>query len=113
MGETRHSPAAGTSRRRIIAIIVGLILAALLVMPWPENTPEPIIFGVIPAPLFFWILWTGAFIAYIGWIAFRWDPYARVAERAMSPNADTGTPTPPHADAPARPSDDEQPGAGH
>lgn len=69
----------------VIAAVVGIVLAALLVAPWPQHTPEPIILGVIPAPLFFWILWTALFVAYVAWIVVGWDPYADIVRRNGPP----------------------------
>ncbi|WP_298328729.1 hypothetical protein [Haloactinopolyspora sp.] len=89
MSEDRRSPDLRmTRRRRTSAVVIGVLLAALLVLPWPQNMPKPIILGIIPAPLFFWVLWTGAFIAYVAWIAFRWDPYADVVRRNAPANDD-------------------------
>ncbi|HLS62004.1 MAG TPA: hypothetical protein VK060_01360 [Ruania sp.] len=72
---------AGRRTRWTIALVLGVLLAALMVYPWPEHTPEPIILGVVPAPLFAWIVWVAAFIAYVAWICYRWDPYAAVVQR--------------------------------
>ncbi|QOR70473.1 hypothetical protein IM660_18080 [Ruania alkalisoli] len=77
MSQTQRSRATG-----VVAIVLGVLLAALMVYPWPQHTPTPIIGGVIPAPLFFWIIWTALFVGYVAWIAYRWDPYAAVARRA-------------------------------
>ena len=74
----------GHRRRATIAVILGLILAALMVYPWPEHTPEPIILGVISAPLFFWFVWVAAFVGYVAWICYRWDPYAAIVHRAQA-----------------------------
>ncbi|UFU06257.1 hypothetical protein [Ruania halotolerans] len=77
MSQTQRSRATG-----VVAIVLGVLLAALMVYPWPQHTATPIIAGVIPAPLFFWIIWTALFVGYVAWIAYRWDPYAAVARRA-------------------------------
>lgn len=74
----------GHRGRATIAVILGLILAALMVYPWPEHTPEPIILGVISAPLFFWAVWVAAFVSYVAWICYRWDPYAAIVRRAQA-----------------------------
>lgn len=62
--------------------LLGVLLAALMVYPWPQHHAKPIIAGVIPAPLFFWIIWTALFVGYVAWIAYRWDPYAAVVRRS-------------------------------
>ncbi|MFC7405769.1 hypothetical protein [Georgenia alba] len=72
----------GNRTRAVLAVVLGVVLAALMVYPWPEGTATPIILGVIPAPLFFWVVWTGLFTAYLAWLAYRWDPYAAVVRRA-------------------------------
>lgn len=87
MTENRHPSTSGTRRRRVIAVVVGLILAGLMVHPWPQGEYEPIILGVIPASMFFWIVWTAAFVGYVAWIMYRWDPSAEIVER-NSPSTD-------------------------
>ena len=75
----------GRPRRRgpvIGAALLGLLLAALMVYPWPRHQAEPIIAGVIPAPLLFWIIWTALFVGYVAWMVYRWDPYAEVVRRS-------------------------------
>lgn len=89
----------GQGRRRTAVaatVVLGFLLAALMVYPWPQHQAEPIIAGVIPAPLLFWILWTALFVGYVAWIAYRWDPYAAVVRRARggqaeAPEAVTGS----------------------
>jgi len=76
----------GTTARGVVAVVVGLVLAVLMVLPWQRGNPEPIVLGVIPAPLFFWALWTALFIAYIGWLAYGWDPYREVVRRNTPEN---------------------------
>lgn len=70
--------------RGTVTVVLGVLLATLMVYPWPEHRAEPIILGIIPAPLFFWILWVAAFIAYVAWICYRWDPYAAIVHRAQA-----------------------------
>ncbi|SEE68828.1 hypothetical protein [Ruania alba] len=77
-----QSQAPRSRARAVTAIVLGIVLAALMVYPWPQHTATPIIGGVIPASLFFWILWTAAFVGYVAWIAYRWDPYAAVVRRS-------------------------------
>jgi phosphatidylserine synthase len=79
--KNRQPSTSGTRRRRVIAVVVGLVLAGLMVQPWPQDEYEPMILGVMPASLFFWIVWTAAFVVYVAWIMYRWDPYAGVVER--------------------------------
>ncbi len=69
------------SIRGVIATVLGVVLSVLLVLPWKPRTPEPIVLGVMPAPLFFWVLWTALFIVYIGWLCVVWDPYGAVVRR--------------------------------
>ncbi|GAA4431703.1 hypothetical protein GCM10023169_36520 [Georgenia halophila] len=75
-------PARGHRTRPAVAVVLGVLLAALMVYPWPEGTAEPIVLGVVPAPFLFWMIWTGLFILYVAWMAYRWDPYAAVVRRA-------------------------------
>lgn len=87
MSEDLQPTGPGTRRRRVVAVVVGLVLAGLMVAPWPQGEHEPIILGVMPASLFFWILWTAGFVGYVAWIAYRWDPYAEIVRR-NSPSSD-------------------------
>lgn len=65
----------------VVATVIGLVLAVLMVLPWPQNQARPMILGVMPASLFFWILWTTAFVLYVWWISVVWDPYRDVVRR--------------------------------
>lgn len=93
MSMNRSAPRRGRAPA-IGAALLGLLLAALMVYPWPQHQESPIIAGVIPAPLFFWILWTALFVGYVAWVAYRWDPYADMVRRARSapvdPSSDSG-----------------------
>ena len=100
----------GQRVRATIAVILGLILAALMVYPWPEHTPEPIILGIVPAPLFFWALWVAAFVGYVAWICYRWDPYAAIVHRAQA-EEDSPPATQPEV-GPHRPRDARETGEG-
>lgn len=75
---------AGSPAKRVVAVVVGLVLAALMVWPWPQGQPEPIVLGIMPAPLFFWVLWTALFVGYVAWLAIGWDPYKDVVQRNLS-----------------------------
>lgn len=107
----------GHSRRRtpaVVAVALGILLAALMVYPWPQHRAEPIIAGVIPAPLFFWIIWTGLFVGYVAWIAYRWDPYAAVVRRVYSGDANNTAHQPGAPDGTGGgPRDSGGPDAGH
>lgn len=67
----------------VVAVVLGLVLAGLMVWPWPQGTPEPVVFGVVPAPLFFWVLWTALFVGYVAWLVAGWDPYREVVRRNL------------------------------
>lgn len=79
----------GSRTKAVLAVVLGVVLAALMVYPWPQGESEPIVLGIIPAPLLLWIIWTALFIAYVGWIAYRWDPYTAVVRRAAADTAAT------------------------
>lgn len=74
----------GSVAKGVVAVVLGLVLAGLMVWPWPQGQPEPIVLGVIPAPLFFWVLWTVLFIGYMAWLMLGWDPYKDVVRRNLA-----------------------------
>lgn len=74
---------AGPTRRGVVAVVVGLVLCVAMVLPWKPGMSEPIVLGVMPAPLFFWVVWTALFIGYVGWLCRVWDPYRDVVRRNL------------------------------
>lgn len=83
----------GSPVKRVFAVVLGVLLAGLMVWPWPQGTPEPIVFGVMPAPLFFWVLWTALFVGYVAWLAIGWDPYKDVVARNLAATESTEPPS--------------------
>lgn len=66
---------------------VGLVLAWLMVWPFPQGDSGPIVAGVIPTSYLLWIIWTTLFILLTAWIAYKWDPYADVVARNLAEDA--------------------------
>lgn len=73
-------PRRAHARSALLAILV-LAIGFLNVYPWPAGRPGPMIFGILPASLGAWILWTLLFMALIAYIAFWKDPYGWVNKR--------------------------------
>lgn len=50
---------------------LAVVLALLNVYPWFPGEHEPVVLGLLPATLFFWLLWGLAFMGLLAYVAFR------------------------------------------